>query len=41
VAANKIQNPLQLPGPGSVLRAVKPEYVQIILTNIKNGSKSV
>ena len=35
VAANNIQNPVQLPAPGSILKAVKPEYVQIILSNIK------
>ncbi len=33
--ANNVQNPLQMPAPGSVLRVVKPEYVQLILSNIK------
>ena len=37
VAANKIQNPTQLPAPGSILRAVKPDYLQTILAKIQNG----
>ena len=34
-ATNNIQNPTQLPQPGTILKIIKPEYVPTILNAIK------
>ena len=39
VLANKIFNPVYYPGPGSVLKIIKPEFVKIILNDIMSQIK--
>jgi hypothetical protein len=35
-AANKIQNPIVMPTSGTILKVIKPQYVRLILDNIKS-----